>query len=187
MTLIVATAGSSSANSYATLAEANIYFSKRLAGDFWALKSEEDREKSLIMATSNLDTLSFSGRKSSVANFGDALYQFLEWPRLPPSSDIYMLNLPHLMFSKDYNAWMDNQGLPIIPYLLKEAEFEEAHFLIKNVSFIDKRDQLRSQGVTSISGSVNENFASKTRICERAMLSLLRLKCLSSSSRLDRG
>jgi hypothetical protein len=70
---IVATAGATDANSYATLAEYAAYMEGRLnAGAFHT--GVDERNRSLVEATRELDTLVWVGRKATAE-------QALAWPR----------------------------------------------------------------------------------------------------------
>ena len=53
------------ANSYCTLEEANHYFDTRLNTKVWTEASDEDKSKALIMATRDIETLNFKGRKEN--------------------------------------------------------------------------------------------------------------------------
>lgn len=72
---LVATAGSASANSYCTLAEANTYHESRLFSTDWTGASTSDRTKALIWATRLMDE-----RYRWAASVVDGV-QALRWPR----------------------------------------------------------------------------------------------------------
>lgn len=75
MPTIVATAGSSSANSYVTDAEADTYFDERLQASEWTGESDDDvKARALIQATNRLDEERYRGEKVSTG-------QALKWPR----------------------------------------------------------------------------------------------------------
>jgi hypothetical protein len=103
-TIIDATIGGASANSYVTLAEATAYFATRLYVDDWAAAaSDTAREQALIMAARRIDEEDFIGYRASST-------QSLKWPRLnaqKPDSFAY------------YEATE-------IPQLVKVAQFEYA-------------------------------------------------------------
>jgi len=71
---IVATAGSASANSFVTLAEANTYMEARLNSTLWDAATDDSKNRSLIEATRELGNLSWQG-------YTAADTQALAWPR----------------------------------------------------------------------------------------------------------
>ena len=72
---IVATAKASDANSYVTLADAEVYFEERLHSDEWDNASETDKIAALVLATELLDVAyNWEGYKVSTT-------QALRWPR----------------------------------------------------------------------------------------------------------
>lgn len=176
-------------NSYVSLEEAQAYFATRLHVGEWDKASESDKEKALVMATSIIDSLSFSGRKYKEGNPGSEDYQALEWPRYPEHHDPYLLGIPHLFdYSKATREWVDNEGTPIIPKALKNAVCEEAYFLLRAGRGLDKREHLKAQGLNSISyPDINENFTTTTAICPAATRQLTKLNCVESSLRVVRG
>jgi hypothetical protein len=76
MPILVATAGATNANSYATMAEADTYFDERLQATNWI----GEKARALIMATRRIDVLRFEGEKVSTA-------QALKWPRIEAYDD----------------------------------------------------------------------------------------------------
>lgn len=73
--IINASPGSATANSYATLADANTYFEGHVAGAAWALKTEDERNRALAQATRMLDAyVTWRGSRASTG-------QALAWPR----------------------------------------------------------------------------------------------------------
>ena len=69
--------GTLTANSYATLAEADTYHSTRLHNAQWAAAEEADKEVALLWATRMLDNgVEFVGRR-----YGLHQEQALQWPR----------------------------------------------------------------------------------------------------------
>lgn len=70
-----ATAGGTSADSYATIATADAYHANHLYGSVWVASTNNSKERSLKMATRLLDErVTWTGRKSTDA-------QALRWPR----------------------------------------------------------------------------------------------------------
>lgn len=75
MPTLVPTPGAVGANSYASLADADVYFDERVQASNWTGESDDDvKERALIMATRRLDTRAYVGIKSSSD-------QALKWPR----------------------------------------------------------------------------------------------------------
>lgn len=189
MSLIISDKGGPDSNSYVSLEEAKQYFSVRLNSGEWDKADDSQKEKSLIMATSSIDTLHFAGRKWKEGSVGADDYQALEWPRYPEYSDPYMLGIPHLMTStKESREWVDKDNVPVIPRYLKDAVCEQAYFLLRAVKGLDKREHLKAQGLTSISyPDINEVFEGNLPIAPAALRALNKLNCLSSSLRIVRG
>lgn len=76
MTITInATSGSSTANSYVTLAEADYYFETHLQFEYWDELDDEKKKAALVAATRQLDTNLFLGRRVEEQ-------QALAWPRL---------------------------------------------------------------------------------------------------------
>ena len=72
---IVATAGSASANSYITLAEADTYMEARLNASAWETDATTDNQnRALVEATRELTTLFYQGQRADDT-------QALAWPR----------------------------------------------------------------------------------------------------------
>lgn len=103
MPTLVATAGSATANSYATVAEGDTYFDERVQSTNWTGEASADvKERALIMATRRIDTLRFEGDKTTSG-------QALKWPRIDAFDD----NL-------------DEYDTTVVPAIVKHATFEEA-------------------------------------------------------------
>lgn len=73
--IINSTPGSSTANCYMTLAEADEYLEAHLSASIWADLDDERRAAALISATRELDALIWTGRRVTKE-------QTLSWPRL---------------------------------------------------------------------------------------------------------
>lgn len=189
MSLIKSDKGAKDSNCYLTLEEAEAYFSVRLNTSEWDKALENIKEKALIMATSVIDTLDFSGKKWKEGAPDSDNYQALSWPRYPDYSDPYMLGIPHLMGStRESREWVDSKSEPIIPKALKDAVCEQAYFLIRAVKGIDKREHLKGQGIKSISyPDINETFVDTAPIAPAAYRCLNKLNCLNSTIRIVRG
>ena len=189
MSLIKSDKGSKDSNSYVSLEEANSYFLTRLNSNEWDSASDDIKEKALIMATSTLDSLNFSGRKWKEGASDSDNYQSLKWPRYPDYNDPYLLGIPHLMSTTvNEREWLDSKGEPVIPKPLKDAVCEEAYFLLRSIKGLDKREHLRGQGLKSISyPDINETFEDASPIAPAAYRHLSKLNCLQNSLRIIRG
>jgi hypothetical protein len=72
--VIDATLSGSSANSYVTLAQANTYFETVPESGTWTDKTDDEKNRALISATSWLDGLTYYGDRCTTT-------QTLKWPR----------------------------------------------------------------------------------------------------------
>lgn len=101
-----ATAGAATANSYATVAEADAYLAVRGDTSTWTALTLGAKESKLQWAAIYLDTLTFKGTRSTST-------QALQWPRI--------------------GVW-DRDGFEVdgIPQALKTAQAEMAFQLIAN-------------------------------------------------------
>ena len=75
---IEATAGSSSANSYITTADGDVYAEDHLGTLNWTTASADDQARALLAATARLDELQWVGSRATTP-------QALAWPRLDAS------------------------------------------------------------------------------------------------------
>jgi hypothetical protein len=71
---IDSTVGGASANSYVTLAEAEVYFEGRLNITDWTSATTDEKNRALVMAARRLDQERWTSEKASSA-------QALKWPR----------------------------------------------------------------------------------------------------------
>ena len=103
---IVTTAGAATANSYASVAEADAYLAVRGDTSTWTALNNGQKESKLQWAAIYLDTLTFKGTRSTST-------QALQWPRI--------------------GVW-DRDGFEVdgIPQALKNAQAEMAFQLIAN-------------------------------------------------------
>lgn len=85
---IVATVGSASANSFATLAEADTYAEARLNTTLWDAATDDSCNRALVEATRELNYLRWQGRR---ADDTQALAWPRDWARNPddPNYDFY--------------------------------------------------------------------------------------------------
>lgn len=131
---IVATAGSATANSYVTLAQADSYMESRLNASSWDDATEDNQNRALVEATRELDVLMYGGRKATDT-------QALQWPRdnaVDPDSP---------------NAWLFENTE--IPQRLKDAQCELAFQFIKagttDVAALDATTNIASKSVDVLS------------------------------------
>jgi len=110
-TLIDATVGGASSNSYALASEGDTYFAARLYSTDWTGATTTLKEQALIMATQRIDQDEFVGYRVSST-------QALKWPRYAapiPDGGGYI----HAYYAADE-----------IPVLVKHAQFELALVLL---------------------------------------------------------
>jgi hypothetical protein len=138
---ITATAGSASANSYVTLAEADTYMESRLNSSTWDDATTDNQNRALVEATRELDVLLFTGRKAEDA-------QALQWPRdnaIDPDS-------PNAFFFATTE----------IPQRVKDAQMELAFQFIKSgttdVAALDATLNVRSKTIDVISTEYTEPY-----------------------------
>lgn len=116
-----ATVGGEDSNTYVTLADAETYFESRLYGSSWTSATDDNKNRSLAMATRMLDDLfRFQGCKLTSA-------QALRWPR----SSVYDID----------GYYVSSEA---IPTPLEEAACEQALELLK--SDVTTQPELLSQG-----------------------------------------
>lgn len=118
-----ATVGGSAANSYLTLAAANLLNLDRLGPQAarWAAATDSDREKALIQATIDIDALVHVG--------------------LPWDND-QALRFPRAV---DINE----TGVTFIPPRIGRATYEQAAYLLSNAELLDKAASRRARGLYS--------------------------------------
>lgn len=108
------TLGSSSANSYVTVAEADDYFATRWTTEAWEDLDDSDKERALMAATRQLDRETFLGYPATST-------QRLKWPRLDvrkvDSADAYGYGATEYLATE-------------LPQQLKDAACELAYALI---------------------------------------------------------
>lgn len=119
MTLtIVATAGATDANAYATLAEVETYVTTMSFSTAWIGKTDEQKKAAIIQAARWLDTLEWAGMRSSQT-------QALAWPRcekfLVRFVGISMAGSGYLLDRDGYQIASDT-----IPTCIKNANAEMA-------------------------------------------------------------
>ena len=130
---IVATAGSATANSFITLAEAETYMEGRGNKALWTAAADADKNIALVEAMRELDVLSYQGYRSTDT-------QALSWPRqwaVDPDNPVY--------------AWFDTDE---IPTRLKNAQAELAFQFIKagttDVAALDSKTGVKRKKVDAL-------------------------------------
>lgn len=116
-------------NSYATVAEAEVYFSDRLDVAAWIAADATQKEQSLITATAVLDDLIWVGTAITDA-------QPLAFPR----SGYY--------YDPKYGTNMTIVG---VPARIIRATFELAHHMLSNDGLLDDTGRVNSMSVSGIS------------------------------------
>lgn len=116
MPTLVSTPKSTTANSYATVADADTYFDERLNSSNWTDAAADDKARALIMATRRLDSEEYRGYKTLEA-------QALKWPREGAYDDD----------DEEYDP-------DTVPGIVKESAYELAIYLLNsgaNDPFVD--------------------------------------------------
>lgn len=139
------TVGGASANTYATLAEANTYMEGRLNKAEWDAADDTNKTAALVQAAILIDTITFKGYKSSDS-------QARKWPRLDVT---------------DGQGWIIDSS--IVPQAVKDAQCEMALSLLKE----DRTDDggvapirsvtLGSLGVVYDTGQLRKNIPDVVR------------------------
>lgn len=137
---LVSTAGSASANSYASLTEANIYVESYVLSsdlrDLWDAADYDDQQRSLIIATRNLDDMfCWSGRKTYSTSA-------LDWPR-----------------QSVYDELGNQYAIDQVPQVIKNATIEYALWLLDNSSEIPKTESYQYDSIAI--GPVKINYNEK--------------------------
>jgi hypothetical protein len=164
-TIIDATVGGASANSYATLAEATAYFATRLYVDDWIdAASDTIREQALIMAAREIDRDDYIGYRVSDT-------QALKWPRSAAQKP-------------DSFSYYDTDE---IPQLIKTAQFEWAlEFVGSNVTSQSDLANFKRIKVDDIELEINQPVQSGTIPAEVARM-LKDLRVNVSGAQIVRG
>ena len=121
---IIADAGSASANSFGTLAEADAYFEARVGGAPWAGWTDADKNIALVTAGAKMNQPTYRGSRVSAE-------QSMEWPRA--------------------NVYRGGLALPTDanPTFVKYAQFEEAFAILAKFKE-DAEDPLAASGTENL-------------------------------------
>ena len=146
--ILIATAGGATANSYATLAEADQYHSERIYSEKWTSATTLVKEQALIEATEILDALVWRGNIASET-------QALSWPRNN---------------TRDHNGRQINSGL--IPTFLVKA----ASIMALDVITEDRDADPDSAGLAAVKiGSISLDFTENERTTQVVSRSVTKL------------
>jgi len=164
--VIVTTAGSASANSYASVAEAETYHLTKLYNTLWDDAEVETKTAALVWATRVLDEqVEWAGNIMTNT-------QALRWPR-------------GMVLDRDQRRYLDQLT---IPSFLKNATAEFARHLLTKDRFQVIDDS--SGGITSVqAGSVNVTFDStgEIEVLPPSIFSLIAPYILGSASGIEVG
>ena len=148
-----ATVAGKNANSYVTRAVADTFFTAGMhpKSGTWSTLTANQKDEYLIAATEHIDMQRLQGVKNDPAIDTDGLpKQRLHFPR--PQDD--------------------ESGTKYIPLAVKEATYMQAIFLATRGSGHDTRENLQSDGVSSVSiGDVSESYDLAGSKSPRSLLS----------------
>lgn len=132
-------------NSYISVADAELYLHDRLFADAWNNSSEDDKARSLIMASKKIDRLLLKGTKKESS-------QAMQFPRCYLYDNRFFY--PEDVQFTYYNGWHCEIA---VPQAVKDAVCEEALELLSTGN--DTRVAMQMAGVKSYSlGSLSETF-----------------------------
>lgn len=132
MPTIVTTIGSASANSYATIAEADTYFDNRLNVSTWGASSDDDQLRALIMAANTFNQDSFNWLGSRVNSTQRLAFPRQGCPKVDSSAMVFP-GAGAFFFSGSYQ---DYYLTTEIPQPVKDAQCELALYLLANATSI---------------------------------------------------
>ena len=140
---IVETAGSATANSYVTLAEADSFMEGRLNASTWETDaSDDDKNRGLVEATRQISRLGYGGRRTDST-------QVLSWPR-------------QFAFDPD-SPVQDYFTNTVIPQRVKDATMELAFQYIKagttDVAALDSTYNVSSKRIDVLETAYVEPWA----------------------------
>lgn len=159
---IVATALAANANSFATLAEAEQYFSDRLHSDAWTAATADQKAQALLWATKILDTrVAWKGSKSTQG-------QALNWPRAYVEDPNYAIMPPATAYSLS-KFYLDSDT---VPQVIKQAQCELALSLLSE-DITQDADTTGLSSITVGSISLGINSADKKRVLPRPVRDLI--------------
>ena len=161
MATLNATAKSASANSYATLAEANTYMEtvRPVDEQTWLKQSEPTRERLLMLATRTIDDhFKFIGTKSESST------QALQWPRTGVPKD-----------GKWSQKYYDNFDDQTVPAVIKNATAELARHMVDSDKFAEPDGSgIKQLAVGGINLTFNEDDRQAKGVIPSHVYSMLR-------------
>ena len=161
--------GLANANSYASLADAQIYFNARLHQTNWSTAfDDDDRSRALIMATAQIDyqVLYGGGWKGTRIKSTQAL----DWPRAyaPDPDPINPLLDPAYLGTINSPQYLAPNA---VPRTVKDATYEEALALL----IADRTTDPEGQGLTALSvGPISLTFDKGFAVQRRPLTDLVR-------------
>lgn len=147
-TSIDATVGGTSANSYVTRADANLYLADQFGTAAWDALADTDKDKALKQATRQIDRYRFHGWRALAG-------QALNFPRFRPGDQ------PGLGISVPDSDEPIHSTILYIPIKVQRACCEQALWIAQNASRGGQsaRQQLQQEGVDSFRmGDLQETF-----------------------------
>ena len=134
---IDATVAGEDSNCYVTLIAAEAYFADTLRETTWEAWSDEAKSQALIQTTQQIGGLRLKGTESTLTQA--------------------------LFFPRTIDLDKDGTGSYIIPYIIEDATYEQAYWLLKQQDSPDllNRRELQAQGVAALSlDGVSETYGS---------------------------
>lgn len=161
---VVTTVGGATSNSYVSASDADTYFGDRLGAADWTNASDGDKAKALLQACVHVDMQDFLGRKRYDVASGNTNYQKLKWPRFFTAGAELAEDYQRAGggYFPDGNWSHDDDGDPIIPTEVKNAQMEQALSLLQSPTGETNRVRLRAQGVERFSlGGYSETLTTR--------------------------
>lgn len=154
---LVATLAGANANSYVTLTEAESYFATRLRTEAWTNASSADREKALVMACQQIESLRLRVHRRPYGFPSEPIESMnRNWDPLAPVNADQALSFPR---RKDRSS----NGSMMIPSGVKAAQCEVALALLTHGTEAERRQALQAAGVTSFTvDGLSESYAANT-------------------------
>ena len=122
---LTTTVGGASSDSYATTAEAETYFLKRLGAEAWnastATYGSDAKEQALLAAMTFLESLNYLGSRASTT-------QALEWPRSGNGRNRWLDTATTGLVDLRGRAWAST----VIPTPIKRAQYEMALSILQS-------------------------------------------------------
>lgn len=159
MSLLVATVGAATANSYGTRQESITYFqlTAHPDGETWARLENEKKDAYLIQATRDIEMEKLAGTKKTTSKTAGVPDQALHFPRTQDT----------------------DSGTAFVPVDLKHAEFEQALYLYQSGQASKERRQRQEDGVEEIAiGDTREKYNRPPGASQSALSSTVKTKLI---------